>query len=68
MSVTAEDVAEIVRRVGAFHRSDPGLAMAMEHRLYTAVLGAITMGADAPQKLAAAALQSQVYEFDRAPE
>lgn len=61
----AAHVLEQVRRIGAFSKSDPVRALAMEEELYRAVLALIAQGARNPAGLATAALQSQNYHFDR---
>jgi hypothetical protein len=59
-----EHVLEQVRRVGA-HSAEPETAHSMEDALYLGVLGAIAQGAPQPSVLAAAALTTQRYGFER---
>lgn len=61
---TPADVLELVRRVGA-HSGNGELACAMEYELYRAVLALIAQGAADASALAAAALQTQNYGFER---
>lgn len=61
----AGQVAEQVRRLGAFSAGDPQRALAMEDELYRGVLALIAQGARSPAMLAATALQSQNYDLNR---
>jgi hypothetical protein len=63
---TAE-VAEQARRVGAYSANHPLAAHTMEDALYLAVLGMIAQGAPEPAALAATALLTQRYDFERNP-
>lgn len=58
------DVLQQVRRVGA-HSGDPGAMEAMETELHRAVLAAIANGAPDAQALAATALLTLKYGYDR---
>jgi hypothetical protein len=60
----ADKVAEQVRRIGA-HSRDRALAHHMEDQLHLAVLAMIAQGAERPDELAAAALQTHRYGFER---
>lgn len=62
--ITPADVAEMVRRIGAWSRDDE-TAHGMEYQLYRAVIASIAAGAPMARELADAAIRSQQYGFDR---
>jgi hypothetical protein len=60
-----KDAAEHVRRIGANSVKDPETARTMENALYRAVLALIAQGTPGAARLAATALASQQYHFER---
>jgi hypothetical protein len=64
-AITPQDVAEQVRRVGAYSAAGDETAHAMEDQLYLAVLAAIAQGTPHAAELARAALMTRGYEFGR---
>ena len=62
--ITPADVAEVVRRIGAWSRDDE-VAHGMEYQLYRAVIASIAAGAPMARELSEAAIRSQQYGFDR---
>jgi hypothetical protein len=61
----ATTVLEQVRRIGAHSAKDPQTARRLENELYLAVLGLIAQGTPGAAGLAAAALTTQRYGFER---
>lgn len=59
------EILERVRRVGAHSVKDPRAAHALEDELHLAVLALIAQGGQNPAGMAAAALQTRRYEFER---
>lgn len=59
-----DQVQERARRIGA-HSRDDAVAARMEYELYLAVLVLVAQGAPSPAALAAAALVTQNYHFER---
>lgn len=62
--ITPADVAERVRRIGAWSADDE-TALSMEYELYRAVIASIAMGAPLARELAGAAIRSQQWGFER---
>jgi hypothetical protein len=63
-STSVADVLKRVRQVGALSMDDEA-AHSAEDALHLAVLAMIAQGAEQPSALAAAALQTQNYGFER---